>query len=115
MEQRESVCLSERRTETGGLARCCRLEGHVLPHRSEDGREWVAGKQPELPFCAAISETLKGDDENKTGDSQDVHSQLYGFSKCQSCLGSAFDPVTRLPCISCKGEGRTKGVAETKA
>lgn len=35
-------CCSERRTAAGGFARCCRVDGHTLPHRAEDGREWVA-------------------------------------------------------------------------
>lgn len=66
MEQREFVCLSERRTETGGMARCCRLEGHVLPHRSEDGREWVAWKQPDIAAMAAeVAGPEWGDAETK--------------------------------------------------
>jgi hypothetical protein len=34
-------CASEHRTKYGGVKRCCRADGHSLPHRDDDGGEWV--------------------------------------------------------------------------
>lgn len=37
----DRACRSECRSVAGGIIRCCRVEGHILPHRADDGREWV--------------------------------------------------------------------------
>lgn len=46
----ELACRSECRSPAGGIIRCNRVEGHILPHRAEDGREWVRwGDTPRAP------------------------------------------------------------------